>query len=271
MRIVRTVPEVREALAEARAGARRIGLVPTMGAFHDGHLALMRAARQACDVAVVSLFVNPSQFGPEEDLARYPRDEARDTRLAGDAGVDLLFAPAADELYPPGFDTWVEPPSELATVLEGAVRPGHFRGVATVCAKLFAIVGPDLAFFGRKDAQQVAVVKRVVAELDLPLEIRVEPTVRDPDGLALSSRNVCLSADERRSALALPQALESGLAAHRSGTDPVAAACAVLDARPELQVDYVAVADLDGVTLAAAVRVGSTRLIDNVLLDVANA
>jgi len=266
MRIVRTVAQVREALREPRAGGERIGLVPTMGAFHAGHLALMRAARDACDGVVVSLFVNPSQFTAAEDLARYPRDEDGDAAIADEAGVDLLFAPTAEELYPAGFDTWVEP-GELARVLEGAARPGHFRGVATVCTKLFVIVEPAVAFFGRKDAQQVAVVKRVVADLDLPLEIDVVPTVRDPDGLALSSRNVFLSPAERASALALPQALEAGLDAHRSGADPVAAARAVLDGERGLSVDYVAVANLDGETLAAAVRVGGTRLIDNVRLD----
>jgi pantoate--beta-alanine ligase len=266
VRVVRTVAEVREALREPRARGERIGLVPTMGAFHAGHLALMRAARKASDCVVVSLFVNPTQFNAADDLARYPRDEKADAVLAGEAGVDLLFAPTPEELYPPGFDTWVEP-GQLATVLEGAARPGHFRGVATVCTKLFAIVQPAVAFFGRKDAQQVAVIKRVVADLDLPLEIVALPTVRDPDGLALSSRNVLLPPAERASALALPRALEAGKEAHRSGADPVAAARAVLGAVPWLSVDYVAVADLDGPTLAAAVRVGGTRLIDNVVLD----
>jgi len=266
VRTVRTVAEMREALREPRARGERIALVPTMGAFHGGHLALIRAARAASDCVVVSLFVNPSQFTAAEDLARYPRDEGADAALAREAGVDLLFAPAAEELYPPGFDTRVEP-GELATILEGAARPDHFRGVATVCTKLFSIVEPTIAFFGRKDAQQVAVVKRVVADLDLPLEIAVVPTVRDPDGLALSSRNVFLSPTERASALALPRSLEAGLEAHRSGADPVAAARAVLNAEHGLSVDYVAAADLDGPTLAAAVRVGGTRLIDNVLLD----
>ncbi len=193
MRTVRTVAEVRDAL-RARSGP--VGLVPTMGAFHEGHLSLLRAARAACDFVVVSLFVNPSQFGAAEDLARYPRDEAADAEAAEAIGIDLLFAPSASELYPDGFDTWVEP-GVLATVLEGAARPGHFRGVATVCTKLFSIVQPDLAYFGRKDAQQVAVVKRVVADLNLPVEIVAVETVRDPDGLALSSRNVFLSPAER--------------------------------------------------------------------------
>src|SRR5688500_8156432 len=218
MRILRTVAETRQALAECRELGQRIGLVPTMGALHEGHLALMRAARQATDVVVVSLFVNPSQFNAADDLARYPREEAADARAAEAAGVDILFAPSEEELFPPGFDTWVEP-GELGAVLGGAARPGHFRGVATVCTKLFSIVGPSVAFFGQKDAQQVAVIRKVVADLNLPLEIVALPTVRDPDGLALSSRNVFLSPEERASARALPRALEAGVGAHRSGTD----------------------------------------------------
>lgn len=266
MRVLRAVPDVREALREPRQAGERIGLVPTMGAFHEGHLALIRAARETCDLVVVSLFVNPAQFDAADDLARYPRDEAADARAAEAAGADLLFVPDASELYPDGFDTWVDP-GELARVLEGEVRPGHFRGVATVCTKLFAIVAPHAAFFGRKDAQQVAVIKQLVRDLNLPIVIRAVPTVRDPDGLALSSRNVFLSVDERRSALALPRALRAGLAAHRSGGDPVAAARAILDAEAGLVVEYVAVADLDGPTLAAAVRAGATRLIDNARLE----
>jgi pantoate--beta-alanine ligase len=262
VRIVRTVAEVREALREPRARGERIGLVPTMGAFHAGHVALMRAAREGSDVVVVSLFVNPSQFNAAEDLARYPRDEAADAGVAEAEGVDVLFAPGPSELYPDDFDTWVEPGS-LGSVLEGAARPGHFRGVATVCAKLFAIVAPDLAWFGQKDAQQVAVVRRMVADLDLPLEIRVVPTVRDADGLALSSRNRFLSPAEREVALSLPRALAAGAGAD----DPVAAARAALDAEPRLTVDYVAVAGFGEPTLVAAVRVGTTRLIDNVVLS----
>lgn len=266
MKLERTVAGVRDALGEQRARGQRIGLVPTMGAFHDGHRSLIAAAREACDIVVVSLFVNPSQFNDAADLERYPRDEAADARDAEAGGVDLLFAPAAEELYPPGFDTWVEP-GQLATVLEGTARPGHFRGVATICAKLFSIIAPQQAFFGQKDAQQVAMMKRLVADLNLPLEIVAVPTVRDADGLALSSRNRFLSPAERASALALPRALEAGLAAHHAGADPAAAARSVLEAEPGLTIDYVAVADLDGPTLAAAVRVGATRLIDNTRLD----
>jgi pantoate--beta-alanine ligase len=265
MRTLRTVAETRQALAECRELNQRIGLVPTMGALHEGHLALMRGARDSTDVVVVSLFVNPLQFNAADDLARYPRNEAADARAAEAAGVDILFAPSEEELFPPGFDTWVEP-GELGAVLEGAARPGHFRGVATVCTKLFSIVGPSVAFFGQKDAQQVAVIRKVVADLNLPLEIAALPTVRDSDGLALSSRNVFLSPEERASALALPRALDAGAAAHRSGTDVIEAAREVLDAERGLAVDYVAIADFEGPTLVAAVRVGSTRLIDNVPL-----
>lgn len=266
MRVVRRVAEVREALREPRRRGERIGLVPTMGAFHEGHLALIRAARRDSDVVVVSLFVNPTQFNDPADLARYPRDEGRDLAAAEAEGVDLAFAPSAEELYPDAFDTTVDP-GALGTVLEGAARPGHFRGVATVCTKLFAIVQPRAAWFGQKDAQQVAVVRRVVADLDLRVEIVAVPTVRDADGLALSSRNRFLSASERATALALPRALETGLAAHRSNGDAVAAAHAALDGEPRLTTEYVAIADFDVATLVAAIRVGATRLIDNVRLD----
>jgi pantoate--beta-alanine ligase len=225
-----------------------------MGAFHEGHLSLFHAARGENDVVVASLFVNPAQFGAGEDLSRYPREEAADASAAEAAGVDVLFAPAAAEMYPPGYQTWVEV-EELAGGLEGAARPGHFRGVATVCTKLFNLVRPRRAYFGQKDAQQVAVVKRLVRDLDLDVEIRVLPTVRDADGLALSSRNRHLSAEERVAALALPRALAT--------KDPRRAR-EVLDG---LDVDYVEIADFEPRVLAAAVRVGSTRLIDNVVLE----
>jgi len=270
VKTVRSVAELRETLEEARHRGARIGLVPTMGAFHDGHVALMQAAREACDVVVVSLFVNPAQFGSEKDLASYPRDEARDAGIAADVGVDLLFAPDASEIYPPGFDTWVEP-GAIGQGLEGAARPGHFRGVATICTKLFDIVQPRVAFFGRKDAQQVAVIRQVVRDLDLAVEIAAIPTVRDDDGLALSSRNALLGPEERRRALALPRALGAGAEAHRSGGDGVAAARAVLAGTPGLDIDYVEIVDLDGPTLAAAVRIGSVRLIDNVRLESAES
>jgi pantoate--beta-alanine ligase len=249
VKIVRTLEELR---AEPSDG--HIGLVPTMGAFHAGHLALFRAASEENDVVVASLFVNPAQFGASEDLADYPRDERRDAELAEEAGVDILFVPAAEELYPPGFQTWVEV-EQLGRTLEGEFRPGHFRGVATICMKLFNIVRPDRAYFGQKDAQQVAVVKRMVRDLDLDVEVRVVPTVRDADGLALSSRNAYLSPEERDRALALPRALAT--------KDPQAARAQLNG----LDVDYVEVADFEPRVLAAAVRVGKTRLIDNVVLD----
>jgi pantoate--beta-alanine ligase len=248
MRIVRTVSELET--------APNTGLVPTMGAFHDGHRALFRAARAENDRVVASLFVNPAQFDEQADLAAYPRDEASDLELAAAEGVDVVFAPG--ELYPPGFATWVEPEE---TGAEGAARPGHFCGVATVCLKLFNLVRPERAYFGQKDAQQVAVVRGLVRDLNVPLEIRVVPTVRDPDGLALSSRNRRLTAQERERALALPRALRSAVGA----PDPVTAARSSLNG---LEPEYIEVLDLgDAKVLAAAVRVGSTRLLDNVLLE----
>jgi pantoate--beta-alanine ligase len=266
VRIARTAAELDAALG-GRRSAGDVGLVPTMGAFHDGHRSLFAAARSECATVVVSLFVNPAQFGPVEDFAAYPRDEAADAAAAEKAGVDVLFVPSGDEMYPPGFDTWVDP-GALGEVLEGAVRPGHFRGVATVCLKLFHLVQPTRVYFGRKDAQQVAVIRALLRDLDLapPITLRAMPTIRDADGLALSSRNAYLSPEERQRALALPRGLMAGLAARRAGQDPVAAARAVLESEPTLSVDYVEVADLDGPTLAGAVRIGSTRLIDNVRL-----
>ena len=249
MKIVRTIAELR---SEPREGP--LGLVPTMGAYHEGHLALFRAASEENDRVVASLFVNPAQFAADEDLATYPRDEERDAKLAEEAGVDLLFAPAPDELYPPGFQTWVEV-EHLGRRLEGEHRPGHFRGVATICLKLFNIVRPDRAYFGQKDAQQVAVLKQMVRDLDLDLEIRVVPTVRDADGLALSSRNAYLSPEQRQRALALPHAL--------STRDPAKAR----DLLAGIDVDYVEVADFDPPVLAAAIRIDGTRLIDNVVIE----
>ncbi|HEY3962512.1 MAG TPA: pantoate--beta-alanine ligase [Gaiellaceae bacterium] len=249
MRIVQTIGE----LDLPRNG---VGLVPTMGALHAGHVRLLETARGASDTLVASVFVNPAQFGDARDLAVYRRDLDRDAAIAEEAGVDILFAPDAAELYPPGFATWVVPEG-VADGLEGAARPGHFRGVATVCLKLFNIVRPQRAWFGRKDAQQVAVLKQLVRDLNLGIEIRVVDTVRDADGLALSSRNARLSPDERAVALAIPRALAT------RNVDEARAALAAAGVEPE----YVAIADLDGPTLAVAARVGSTRLIDNVLLE----
>jgi pantoate--beta-alanine ligase len=259
----RTIAALRAALAPLRGST--IGLVPTMGALHAGHEALVRKARGECEVVVASIFVNPAQFGPGEDFERYPRDEERDSGLAESWGVDHLFAPAADEIYPDGFGTWVEVEG-LTDELEGAARPGHFRGVATICLKLFNIVGPDRAYFGQKDAQQAAVLERMVRDLDLGLEIRVVPTAREEDGLALSSRNAYLSPDEREAAATLPRALAQGAEAGPERAAEVARA--LLSKEPRLTPDYVEVARLNGrVYLLAAARVGSTRLIDNVVLE----
>jgi pantoate--beta-alanine ligase len=263
VKTLRSIADIRRGLAPARAHST-IGLVPTMGAFHEGHVALFETARRETDVVVATLFVNPAQFGDPADLAAYPRDEARDARLAAEAGVDYLFAPGVEEIYPPGFGTWVDVEG-AAVGFEGASRPGHFRGVATIVLKLITIVGPTIAFFGQKDAEQVAVIRQMVRDLNLDLEIRVVPTVRAADGLALSSRNARLSAQERERALAIPRALDAGLAAHQAGRDPVTAARAVL---ADLETDYVAVAHFNGrPTLVVAARVGATRLIDNVPLD----
>jgi pantoate--beta-alanine ligase len=254
MKIARTISELREGQSPGGT-VPQTGLVPTMGAFHAGHLALLAAAREENDVVVASLFVNPAQFGPGEDLERYPRNEERDAQLAEEAGVDILFAPSAAEMYPEGYGTWVDV-GELGRRLEGEFRPDHFRGVATVCLKLFNIVGPQRAYFGQKDAQQAAVVKQLVRDLNVELEIRVVPTVRDEDGLALSSRNAYLSESERAAALALPRALAT--------RDPENAREILRD----LDVDYLEVANLNGQrVLAAAVRIGGTRLIDNVILE----
>jgi pantoate--beta-alanine ligase len=281
VRTVRTVKEVREALAPERHAGRSIGLVPTMGAFHGGHLSLIRRAREQCDVVVVWLFVNPSQFGPGEDLEAYPRDEARDAELAEREGVDLLFAPPAEEVYPEGFATTVSV-AGLTDVLDGA--PGrrgaaHFAGVATVVTKLFNMVGPDVAYFGQKDAQQALVVQKLVRDLDLPVRIEVCPTVRDDDGLALSSRNAYLSPDERRRAVGLSRAMRAAEGVVESGRIDAAA---VLDAaRGELDahgiepeylelrsvIDLSPVERVNGSTLlAVAARVGRARLIDNTVL-----
>jgi pantoate--beta-alanine ligase len=252
MRVARTVAEVRAELA----GAGTVGLVPTMGALHGGHAALFQAARASCDTLVASVFLNAPQFSDQGDVTAYPRDHTADAAAATAEGVDILFAPDADEIYPPGFATWVVPEG-VALGLEGEYRPGHFRGVATVVLKLLNIVRPEIAWFGRKDAQQVAVVKQLVRDLNLDVEIRVVETVRDPDGLALSSRNSRLTHAERERAAAISRALETGDAER---------ALAVLTAAG-ITPDYVEVADFDGPTLAIAAHFGATRLIDNIRLD----
>jgi pantoate--beta-alanine ligase len=262
MTTLRTIAAVREYLAPFRGGA--VGFVPTMGALHDGHLALFRAARAACRQVIASIFVNPGQFNDPADLAAYPRPEARDTEMAAAAGVDALFIPAVEEIYPSGDATAVIARG-AALRFEGAFRPGHFDSVATVCLKLFEIVRPQVAYFGQKDAQQAAVIRQMIRDLHVDMRMEVVPTVRERDGLALSSRNARLSVVERQQALAIPRALVAGLNGYAAGRDPVEAARAELTG---LDVDYIDVAMFDGQpTLVVAARVGRTRLIDNVPLD----
>jgi pantoate--beta-alanine ligase len=281
MKILRTIAEMRAWTAEQRAAGHSVGLVPTMGAFHAGHLALMAAARAEHDALVVSLFVNPTQFEERGDLAAYPRDEASDAAHAEAVGVDALFAPAAEEIYPPGFATSVVVAS-VAEPLEGAVRgSSHFAGMCTVVTKLLNIVGPDVAYFGQKDAQQVAVLRRMAADLNVPARIAVVPTVREPDGLALSSRNGRLSPGERERAIALVEGLRAAEAAAAAGErDAERLRERAVDAMAARSVapDYVALVDPDSfemvqtargrVLMAVAARVGATRLIDNLLIDI---
>ena len=279
MRVIEGLAAMRDACAAARRGSARLGFVPTMGSLHAGHLHLVAVARERVPRVALSIFVNPLQFGPAEDFARYPRDAERDRALAGSAGVDLLWMPTLKAMYPEGPRVTVAP-GPLGEELEGAARPGHFAGVLTVVLKLFAVVQPDVAVFGRKDAQQAALVRRMVADFDLPVDVVVAPTVRESDGLALSSRNVYLDAGARRRAVLLSRALAAGVAhfrgGERRGAALAAAARAVLDAEPAIAVDYVACADPGTFTpaeratgacvLAVAARVGATRLIDNVVL-----
>ncbi|WP_435748756.1 pantoate--beta-alanine ligase [Microbacterium sp. PMB16] len=280
MKILRTIPEVRAAVGDARLDSKTVGLVPTMGAFHEGHLSLMRRAREQNDLVVVSLFVNPTQFGANEDLGAYPRDEARDAELAAAAGVDILFAPAASEIYPDGFATSIHV-TGITDVLDGASRGAfHFDGVATVVTKLFGIVRPDVAYFGQKDAQQVLVVRRVVRDLDLDVGIEACPIVREADGLAMSSRNVYLDPDARAQATALNRALDAAASVHeageRDGDSILSAARRVLE-DAGIEPEYLELRDAEilqsvrhvegDALLAVAARVGAARLIDNHLLS----
>jgi pantoate--beta-alanine ligase len=277
MRILRSIDDLRKGLSEQAAG-HTIGLVPTMGALHEGHLSLVRAAGDRTDAVVVSIFVNPLQFGPGEDYAAYPRDEEGDVKRLGDAGASFVFIPGADEMFPPGQSTKVSA-GRLGEIVEGAHRPGHFDGVCTVVAKLFNITRPDLAFFGQKDAQQVAVLKRMVKDLDFPLEIVVCPTVREPDGLAMSSRNDYLDESQRAEALALYRALRAGVAVLEERGDHASAEGAmhaVLAAAGGVTTDYARAVDPGSfgppvpgnpVLLVVAARVGRARLIDNVLWE----
>lgn len=270
-------------LDELRSGCRQllkpVGLVPTMGFLHEGHLSLVRQARQECASVVVSVFVNPTQFGPHEDLAKYPRDLQRDLDLLEGGGVDLVWVPTDEIMYPPGYQTWVVV-EDITKPLEGAMRPGHFRGVATVVAKLFNAVQPQKAYFGQKDAQQVAVIRQMVRDLDFPLDIVVCPTLREADGLAMSSRNTYLSPEERRQATVISRALFQAknmyAAGEREANKLLGVVLDTLATEPEVKIQYVSCADpdtlkeLDGMVTTAlismAVMVGKTRLIDNVLL-----
>ena len=279
--VFRGKEELRSALSEARRAGSTIGLVPTMGYLHEGHLSLLRAARAECDVVVMSLFVNPSQFGPGEDLARYPRDEERDLRLAAEAGVDFVYAPPAEEVYPDDFSTHVEVEG-LTDVLCGDPSrrgPGHFRGVTTVVAKLFNSIQPEVAYFGQKDAQQAAVIRRMARDLDFPVRIEVLPTVREADGLAMSSRNAYLSPEDRERATALSRALRiaegiaraeslgAGLDAARAELDAAGIEPEYLEARDAEELSPVAVFNGRPVLVAVAAQVGAARLIDNVLIQ----
>jgi pantoate--beta-alanine ligase len=284
MRVLRTKSELREALEPARRAGSTIGLVPTMGALHAGHLALLEAARERCELVVMSLFVNPAQFQPGEDLDAYPRDEQRDLELAEARGVDLVFAPAVDQVYPSGFATSVEVEGGLTAVLDGDPSrrgPAHFRGVTTVVAKLFNAVGPQLAFFGQKDAQQAVVIRRMTRDLDFPVEIVVVPTVREPDGLAMSSRNAYLGPAERERAAALSRALRAAQTAVAEGereTEAVLAAAREELAAAGIEPEYLEARDAEDlapvrsfngrpVLVALAARVGQARLIDNVVIE----
>jgi|SRR5579863_5157695 len=279
MKIFTTIGEIRAASREARRAGKRLGLVPTMGALHEGHLSLIRAAKESCQVVTASIFVNPTQFGPNEDLARYPRPFERDRELLEKEGVDLLFAPAVEEMYPRGAVTWVTV-EELSGKLDGGSRPGHFRGVTTVVAKLLHVVEPDAAFFGQKDAAQVAIIRRMVRDLNFPVEIVVCPIVRETDGLAMSSRNSYLDPQQRKHALVLQRSLMRVKQMAGEGEDEaaklIAAAKEVMAGEPAVRLDYFEIVDPDsldpitdvakGALVAVAAYVGTTRLIDNVLL-----
>lgn len=280
MTIVTTIREMKAALRPLKRDGRTIGFVPTMGFLHDGHLGLVRACRNATDITVVSIFVNPLQFGPREDFKEYPRDPERDLRLLEGEGVDFVFQPEASEMYPPGFRTAVEV-SGLQDVLCGRSRPGHFRGVATVVLKLFNIVQPDVAFFGQKDAQQAVILQRMVEDMNLDIDVRVLPIVREPDGLAMSSRNVYLSRDERRAALVLFRSLEEARRMFAGGERRAGVIIArikeIIGAEPLARLDYAEIVDrknlepVDLITrdalVALAVYIGRTRLIDNTILS----
>ena len=279
MEIVKTIKQVRAAVSDARKAGKKIGLVPTMGALHSGHVSLIDRAVADCDFVVVSIFVNPTQLGPNEDFDKYPRDLDADAGVCQKAGVDVIFAPGASEMYPSENITWVSV-EKITDPLCGAGRPGHFRGVTTVCTKLFNIVLPDAAFFGQKDAQQAIVIKRMVADLNMPLDIVVCPTVRQEDGLALSSRNKYLSDAERKDALLISKALKAcdkAIAGGENDAEKLLNLMKDILGSGAVDIEYLSIADaatlenvlkIEGqVLVAIAVRVGKTRLIDNILVD----
>lgn len=280
MKICSTIPEARAACRDARASRKRLGLVPTMGALHEGHLSLVRAAKAQCDAVAVSIFVNPTQFAPTEDLSKYPRQFDRDCQLLEEEGIEILFAPSVDEIYPHGQVTWVLV-ERLSEKLDGRSRPGHFRGVTTIVAKLFNVIEPDAAFFGQKDAAQLAVIRRMVQDLNFPVEIVACPIVREADGLAMSSRNAYLNREERGRALVLRRSLQQVQQEFQAGekiaAKLISAAKEVLAREPHVVLDYFEVVDPDTLDpverisqktlVAVAAYVGSTRLIDNLVLN----
>ena len=283
-RWITTISEMKSFSAEARSQAKSLALVPTMGALHEGHLSLVRRAKAQCDVVLVSVFVNPAQFGPSEDLARYPRNTERDLELLKALKVDAVFAPSDTEMYPQGFSTFVDP-GPLATLFEGAMRPGHFRGVATVVLKLFNVAAPDVAFFGQKDFQQTVILRRLVQDLNLPVKIAVCPIVREPDGLAKSSRNVYLSAEDRQAALVLWRSLQRAEGMAQAGETQAQKLLEemqrIFDAEPRVRLDYAAIVNpatleplarvIQGSVALVAARLGTVRLIDNLIFGPAGS
>ncbi len=283
MHIAKTIDKVRGPVSEARRDGKEIGLVPTMGALHDGHISLIDAAKERCDFVVVSLFVNPTQFGPNEDLEKYPRPFEADAEICRGHGVDVLFAPSPEVIYRQESLTWVTV-EKLTEPMCGRSRPGHFRGVTTVCTKLFNIVGPDAAFFGQKDGQQALVIRRMVSDLDMPLEIVVCPTVREPDGLALSSRNQYLDPEQRKDATVLYRSLQACRKMIEAGVTDAAQIrqemLSIIERVPSVKIEYVSIVETEqlqevdriegSIMVAVAVHLGSTRLIDNILVDTAS-
>lgn len=280
MKVITSIPEMKDVVRQQRAASRTIGLVPTMGFLHEGHLSLVRAARKKADVTVVSIFINPAQFGPKEDFKAYPRDLARDCALLEKEGADYVFHPEASQMYPDGYKTYVEV-HDLQDKLCGRSRPGHFRGVCTVVLKLFQIVEPDFAFFGQKDAQQAIILRKMVRDLNLDVQVEVMPIIREPDGLAMSSRNTYLSPQERTAALVLTKSLAEAKTVIEGGERRAEVVLgrmkAMIEKEPLARIDYVEAVDAQdlnpvheigpGTLIALAIYVGKTRLIDNIIID----